>query len=183
MQPSWDERVQAEIQDVDFERFDYTVELDTTSGLIRLRLFPDAAPVHCLNFIGLARSGFYDGLVFHRVIDGFVIQAGCPHGDGTGGPGYRVPAEFNDRPHEPGTLSMARASDPNSAGSQFFICLERIPHLDRQYTVFGQTADEESLEVVKRIGAVETDKNDRPLRNVKINKARVVATPKNTQTA
>jgi len=162
------------IADVDFEKNDYEIELDTNQGTIRLSLDPSAAPGHCRNMIGLAKIGYYDGVTFHRVIKGFMIQGGCPLGTGTGGPGYTIAAEFNSTPHEPGVLSMARTSDPNSAGSQFFICLERVPHLDRQYTAFGRTADAGSLAVVRKIGDVKTDASDRPHAEVKINAARVV---------
>ena len=103
-----------------------------------------------------------------------MIQGGCPSGNGTGGPGYTIKAEFNEKPHEPGVLSMARTSDPNSAGSQFFLCLEKVPYLDRQYTAFGKTADASSLEVVKTIGKVKTGSGDAPLQPVVIKEARVV---------
>lgn len=165
-------------EDVDFEKQTYQISLETNHGTILCDLYPDVAPNHCLNIIGLARSGFYDGIIFHRVIKRFMIQVGCPQGRGTGGPGYEIDAEFNSKPHEPGTLSMARTSDPNSAGSQFFLCLERVPHLDRQYTVFGKTADEESLAVVKKIGDLPTDPNDRPRQEAKIVKATVIVKPK-----
>lgn len=164
--------------DVDFTKNKYQVVLDTTMGQITLDLWPDVAPGHCKNLIGLAKSGFYDGLIFHRVIKGFMIQGGCPQGSGTGGPGYQIQAEFNDRPHLPGVLSMARSSNPNSAGSQFFICLEKVPHLDRQYTAFGKTVDDASLTVVKNIGITPTASGDRPRQDVKITKATVVETPK-----
>ena len=107
-------------------------------GEVLLELFADVAPNHVAGFIKLSEDGFYNGLVFHRVVPGFVVQTGCPKGDGTGGPGYTLDAEFNERPHLSGTLAMARTSDPNSAGSQFYICLAPQPALDRQYTVFGQ---------------------------------------------
>lgn len=168
------DKVDEALKDVDFNANTYQVHLETSKGTIRLNLYPDSAPGHCANIVGLAKTGFYDGLIFHRVIQGFMIQGGCPDGRGTGGPGYHINAEFNDRPHLPGTLSMARASDPNSAGSQFFICLERQGSLDNQYTVFGQTADDESLTVVKEIGDVATDRGDRPNEEVKINSATVV---------
>jgi peptidyl-prolyl cis-trans isomerase B (cyclophilin B) len=128
--------------------------------------------------VALAESGYYDGGCFHRIIKGFMIQGGCPEGTGTGGPGYKIPAEFNKTPHEAGVLSMARTGDPNSAGSQFFICLERVSHLDNQYTAFGRTADAASLDVVKAIGSVRTGGNDRPAEPVIIKKATVVKTPK-----
>jgi cyclophilin family peptidyl-prolyl cis-trans isomerase len=106
-----------------------------------------------------------------------MIQGGCPTGTGTGGPGYTIKAEFNKTKHEPGVLSMARTSDPNSAGSQFFLCLEKVPHLDGQYTAFGKTADADSLAVVQKIGAVATDGSDRPKTPVTIKSAKVVEIP------
>jgi peptidyl-prolyl cis-trans isomerase B (cyclophilin B) len=166
--------VDAATTDLDFENKKYQVEFETNHGTIRLNLWPDVAPEHCRNIIGLTRIGFYDGVIAHRVIPGFVMQAGCPEGTGTGGPGYTIKAEFSDRPHEAGVLSMARTSDPDSAGSQFFICLDRVPHLDNQYTVFGKTADEESLAVVARIGKVPTGPGDRPKEDVKIIKGMVI---------
>jgi len=114
------------------------VKLTTDAGEMLLELFPGDAPKHVEGMLTLIEKGYYNGLTFHRVVRDFVIQGGCPKGDGTGGPGYTLPAEFNKRPHEKGTLAMARTSDPNSAGSQFYICLDRIPHLDNQYTVFGK---------------------------------------------
>ena len=170
--------VDAALEDVDLDANDYIVEFETTQGPIRLELWPNVAPGHCKNLIGLAKIGFYDGIVVHRVIAGFVMQVGCPQGTGTGGPGYTIPQEFNDRLHEAGVLSMARTSDPNSAGSQVFICLDRVPHLDNQYTAFGKTADDESLKTVLKIGTVETDAGDRPLEEVKIVSGKVTATPK-----
>jgi peptidyl-prolyl cis-trans isomerase B (cyclophilin B) len=170
--------LQAAAKAVDLEGFDYEVVLDTSLGAIRLKLDPKVAPGHVRNMVALAESGYYDGGCFHRIIKGFMIQGGCPEGTGTGGPGYKIPAEFNATPHEPGVLSMARTNDPNSAGSQFFICLERVPHLDRQYTAFGKTADDASLQVVKSIGSVRTGGNDRPVEAVVIKKATVVKTPK-----
>ena len=168
--------VDAALEDVDFDKNIYQVEFDTTAGKILVDVYPDVAPGHSCNLIGLAKIGFYDGIIFHRVIPGFVIQAGCPDGRGTGGPGYNIDAEFNDRLHEAGILSMARTSDPNSAGSQFFICMGRVPHLDRQYTVFGKTADDESLKNALSIGDVQTGAGDRPIEDVTINSARVVVT-------
>jgi len=155
----------------------YTAELDTTKGPIRLTFFPDVAPGHVKNFLALAQIGFYNGVAFHRVIKGFMIQGGDPQGTGSGGPGYQIRAEFNDTPHEAGVLSMARTSDPNSAGSQFFLCLERTPHLDRQYTAFGKVADAESLNTVRAIGDVKTDR-ERPVEKVAIRKVTVTEQPK-----
>jgi len=163
---------------IDLATHDYEVTLDTSAGAIRLVFDPVSAPGHVRNMVALAESGFYDGGCFHRVIPGFMIQGGCPQGTGTGGPGYTIPAEFNRTPHEPGVLSMARTNDPNSAGSQFFICLEKVPHLDRQYTAFGRTADQASLDVVKAIGNVRTGAQDRPVERVEIRKATVAKKPK-----
>ncbi len=163
-------------QSIDFKKNKYSVLLDTNMGQIGIEFFPDVAPGHCKNIIALSKVGFYDGLTFHRIVKGFVIQGGCPVGSGVGGPGYTIKAEFNEMPHEPGVLSMARTNDPNSAGSQFFICLERVPYLDRQYTVFGRVSDKESLDVVKKIGAVQTGPQDKPLEPVTIRKATVVET-------
>lgn len=170
--------VQAAQQDIDFNANTYQVEFDTTMGKILLDMYPDVAPGHVKNILGLTKIGFYNGIIFHRVISGFMIQVGCPEGRGTGGPGYTIKQEFNAKLHEPGVLSMARTNDPNSAGSQFFVCLARVPHLDRQYTVFGKTADQPSLDVVLKIGAVQTGAQDRPVKEVKINTAKVIVTPK-----
>ncbi|MED5448109.1 MAG: peptidylprolyl isomerase [Planctomycetota bacterium] len=166
------------LEGVDFETTDYQVELQTSLGSITLDLWADIAPGHCRNLIGLTKIGYYDGIVFHRVIAGFVAQVGCPQGTGTGGPGYTIDAEFNDRLHEAGVLSMARTSDPNSAGSQVFLCLDRVPHLDRQYTAFGKTADDQSLETLLEIGRLATDGQDRPLEEVKIESGRVIESPR-----
>jgi peptidyl-prolyl cis-trans isomerase B (cyclophilin B) len=161
---------------LDFSKFSYQLELDTNHGLIKIDMWPDVAPGHCKNILGLAKVGYYDGLTFHRIVPGFVIQGGCPNGTGTGGPGYTIKAEFNEKPHDPGVLSMARTSDPNSAGSQFFLCLEKVPYLDRQYTAFGKTADTSSLDIVRSIGKVKTGPGDKPLDPVVIKEARVVET-------
>ncbi len=169
--------VTAAIKDVDFDANDYQIELNTNHGRILLDLLPDEAPGHCANLIGLTRIGFYNGVTFHRIIDGFMIQGGCPNGTGTGGPGYTIRAEFNDTPHVPGILSMARSSDPNSGGSQFFICLGAHSHLDKQYTAFGRTADAASMDVVQKIGSLKTDRGDKPLQPVVIESASVICTP------
>ena len=170
--------VEAAQKGLDFAKNKYQLELDTSMGKITLDMLPEVAPGHCKNLLALAQIGYYDGLIFHRVIKGFMIQGGCPLGSGTGGPGYTINAEFNATPHEPGVLSMARTNDPNSAGSQFFICLEKVPHLDRQYTAFGKTANPESLAVVRAIGDVPIGAQDRPRTPVTIKTARVTATPK-----
>lgn len=125
------------------------VRIKTKKGDIVFTFFPDDAPQHSAAFIKLARAGFYDGTSFHRVEPGFVIQGGDPDGNGTGGPGYQLDAEFNDHPHLRGTVAMARSANPNSAGSQFYICLDDARFLDKQYTVFGQT--QQGLDVVDQI--------------------------------
>jgi peptidyl-prolyl cis-trans isomerase B (cyclophilin B) len=114
------------------------VKMTTDRGVVYLELFPEVAPIHVDNFLTLIKKGFYNGLIFHRVERGMLIQGGCPDGNGLGGPGYTIPAEFNFRKHKRGTLSMARANHPDSAGSQFYICLKRMSQLDGKYTVFGQ---------------------------------------------
>jgi peptidyl-prolyl cis-trans isomerase B (cyclophilin B) len=164
-------------ESIDFSKNRYQLELDTSMGTVKLDFWPELAPNHCKNMLGLAMIGFYDNLVFHRVVPGFVIQGGCPNGTGTGGPGYNVDAEFNEESHDPGVLSMARAQDPNSAGSQFFLCLEKVPFLDRQYTAFGKTADDASLAVVQAIGKVKTASGDRPVTDVLIKSAKVLSSP------
>lgn len=127
------------------------VRISTDKGDMVFTFFPDDAPMHSAAFIKLAEDGFYDGLTFHRVEPGFVIQGGDPDGDGTGGPGYRLKAEFNDKPHLRGAVAMARSSNPDSAGSQFYICLNDARFLDKQYTVFGQLADGyETLDQIRR---------------------------------
>ncbi len=130
------------------EKKEAIIELEK-GGKIVIELFPEDAPNTVDNFVKLATSGFYDSLTFHRVVPGFVVQGGDPKGDGTGGPGYRIDAEFNDRPHLTGTVAMARGPDPNSAGCQFYICLAPQPHLDGNYTVFGQVV--EGMESVQKI--------------------------------
>lgn len=169
-------KVEDAVKDVDFRNKNYQIQLETSQGTIKLDLDTAAAPRHCRNMIGLAKSGYYDGLIFHRVIKGFMIQGGCPSGSGTGGPGYQIDNEFNKIRHEPGVLSMARSQDPNSAGSQFFVCLESQPQLDGQYTAFGKTSDVASLQVVRDIGNTPTGRNDRPNQDVVINKAIVIET-------
>ena len=139
----------------------------TDGSVMKAELYPEVAPNTVNNFISLFKKGFYDGLVFHRVIRGFMIQGGDPQGTGMGGPGYSIKGEFtyngfsNDLKHTPGVLSMARAMDPNSAGSQFFIMHETSPHLDGQYAAFGKVTD--GLDVVNKIAEVPTDYSDRPL--------------------
>ena len=135
--------------------------------IFKAELYPEIAPNTVNNFISLINSHFYDGLIFHRVIAGFMIQGGCPEGTGMGGPGYNIAGEFtdngfkNDLKHTPGVLSMARAAHPDSAGSQFFVMHQTSPHLDGQYAAFGKVI--EGMEVVNRIAEVPTDYSDRPL--------------------
>ncbi len=131
------------------------VRIATAHGDIVFGFFPDEAPLHSAAFIKLADAGFYDGLTFHRVEPGFVVQGGDPKGDGTGGPGYNLNAEFNAHPHVRGTVAMARSSRPDSAGSQFYICLDDARFLDGQYTVFGQmTEGFDALDAIKRGDAI-----------------------------
>ena len=143
-----------------------TIKL-ANGGIIKAELYPEVAPNTVNNFISLIKKGFYDGLTFHRVVPGFVIQGGCPKGNGTGGPGYVIKGEFsnngfvNSLKHERGVLSMARANVPNSAGSQFFIMVEDSSFLDKEYAAFGKVV--EGLEEVDRIVAVDRDFNDKPL--------------------
>lgn len=137
------------------------------SSIFEAELYPDIAPNTVNNFISLVKKGFYDGLIFHRVIKGFMIQGGDPQGTGMGGPGYSIKGEFsnngftNDLKHTPGVLSMARAMDPDSAGSQFFIMHETSPHLDGSYAAFGKVIN--GLDVINTIADVRTDWNDRPM--------------------
>ncbi|MEZ6130339.1 MAG: peptidylprolyl isomerase [Planctomycetaceae bacterium] len=177
MTKSYQPEVKEVLKTIDFEANRYQIEFNTNHGRILLDLLPDVAPGHCGNMIALTKIGYYDGLSFHRIIGGFMIQGGCPAGTGTGGPGYTINAEFNNTPHVEGVLSMARTSDPNSAGSQFFICLGAHTHLDNQYTAFGRTADDASMDVVRKLGSLETDRGDRPKSPAKIETARVLETP------
>ena len=133
---------------------DLQARIVTPKGEIVFTFFPNDAPATVTSFVKLARNGFYNGLTFHRVEPGFVIQGGCPLGTGTGGPGYRLKAEFNDRLHDAGAVAMARAQSPDSAGSQFYICLEPAHFLDHQYTVFGQVKS--GLDVARRIAVGDT---------------------------
>jgi cyclophilin family peptidyl-prolyl cis-trans isomerase/predicted GIY-YIG superfamily endonuclease len=128
--------------------------IHTAKGDIVFTFYPHQAPVHSAAFIKLARAGFYDGLTFHRVVPGFVVQGGCPKGTGTGGPGYTLDAEFSDLAHVRGTVAMARSADPNSAGSQFYVCLDDARFLDREYTVFGQTTAGQDVVDAIRVGDV-----------------------------
>ena len=145
-----------------------TIEMEN-GGVIKAELYPETAPNTVNNFISLIKKGFYDGVIFHRVISGFMIQGGDPDGNGSGGPGYSIKGEFasngftkNNLKHTKGVLSMARTMRPNSAGSQFFIMHEKAPHLDREYAAFGKVT--EGIGVVDAIAGTECDYNDRPLK-------------------
>jgi peptidylprolyl isomerase len=128
-----------------------TLLLETSQGSVTIALRPDLAPNHCARIKELAREKFYDGIVFHRVIDGFMAQTGCPQGTGTGGSGQNLSSEFNDEPHVRGTTSMARAASPDSADSQFFICFDDTPFLNGEYTVWGKVVDGmENVDKIKR---------------------------------
>jgi peptidylprolyl isomerase len=145
-----------------------TMILETTKGKVTIAMRPDLAPNHVKRIKELVRQGFYDGIVFHRVIDGFMAQTGCPHGTGTGGSGQKLNAEFNKEPHVRGTVSMARAQDPNSGDSQFFICFADASFLDGQYTAWGN--------VVEGMDNVDKIKRGEPVRDAdKIVKARMGA--------
>ena len=143
-----------------------TITMDN-GDVMKAELYPEIAPNTVNNFISLVKKGFYDGLIFHRVINGFMIQGGCPDGTGMGGPGYSIKGEFtqnrfkNDLKHTAGVLSMARAMHPNSAGSQFFIMHKKAPHLDGAYAAFGKIT--EGMDVVNKIAEVATDYSDKPL--------------------
>ena len=149
----------------------------STGDIMKIELYPDIAPKTVENFVSLVSKGFYDGLIFHRVINGFMIQGGDPEGTGMGGPGYSIPGEFaqngfeNSLKHTEGVISMARSMDPNSAGSQFFIMHKTSPHLDGSYAAFGKVI--EGLDVVDKIATVKTDWSDRPLVNQVMEKVTV----------
>lgn len=153
-----------------------TFEMEN-GDLIKAELYPEIAPNTVNNFISLINDKFYDGLIFHRVISGFMIQGGCPNGNGMGGPGYSIQGEFshngiaNDLAHTAGVLSMARAMNPNSAGSQFFIMHKDAPHLDGEYAAFGKVI--EGMDVVNKIAAAMTDYSDRPIEPQKMAKVTV----------
>lgn len=152
---------------------------------IKIELYPNKAKNTVNNFIELVSKGFYDGLIFHRIIAGFMIQGGDPQGSGMGGPGYHIPGEFksngydNDLSHERGVISMARAQNPDSAGSQFFIMHKDAPHLNGQYAAFGRVI--EGMDTVDLIASVKTNRQDRPLNEQKINKASVELYDYNTE--
>ena len=150
-----------------------TAIIETKFGNMELRFFPDVAPNHVNNFIELAKKGFYDGTLFHRVIPNFMIQGGDPNSKeadrskhGSGGPGHTLKAEFNNKPHKRGVLSMARAANPDSAGSQFFICVADAPFLNQKYTVFGEVTS--GMEVADKIVSQPRDSKDNPLERIEM---------------
>ena len=154
-----------------------TIEMED-GGVMKLELYPEVAPQSVRNFVHLVQQGFYDGLIFHRVIPGFMIQGGDPQGTGTGGPGYAIRGEFaangfkkNNLKHTRGVLSMARAMNPNSAGSQFFVMHADAPHLDGQYAAFGKVT--EGMEAVDAVAAAETGYQDRPVTDQRMKKVTV----------
>lgn len=154
-----------------------TIEMEN-GDIMKAELYPEIAPNTVNNFISLIKSGYYDGLIFHRVIKGFMIQGGCPDGTGMGGPGYDIKGEFsqngfkNDLKHTEGVLSMARAMHPDSAGSQFFIMHQDAPHLDGSYAAFGHVVN--GIEVVDEIANVATDWNDKPRTPVVMEKVEII---------
>ena len=154
-----------------------TIEMKD-GGIIKIELYPDKAPNTVYNFISLVKKGFYNGLIFHRVIKGFMIQGGCPDGTGLGGPGYTIKGEFaqngfsNDLKHTEGVISMARSMMPDSAGSQFFIMHKKAPHLDGAYAAFGKVT--EGIEVVDKIAETPTDMQDKPIEDQIIKTIRLV---------
>jgi len=145
-----------------------TIEMENGDKMTA-ELYPEIAPITCENFEKLIKQGFYDGLIFHRVIPGFMIQGGCPNGNGMGGPGWNIKGEFshngveNNLKHTTGVLSMARSMRPDSAGSQFFIMVADAPHLDGEYAAFGKLTDQSSIDVARSIVTVRRDWNDKPL--------------------
>jgi peptidylprolyl isomerase len=143
-----------------------TLIMDTSKGAVTIALRPDLAPGHVARIKELAREGFYDGVVFHRVIDGFMAQTGCPHGRGTGGSGRKLKAEFSAEKHKRGTVSMARTQDPDSGDSQFFICFAEAPWLDRQYTVWGEVVD--GMEAVDTIEKGEPPRQPDSIRSMRV---------------
>ena len=143
-----------------------TLLLETSKGAVVIKLRPDLAPTHVARIKALARQGFYDGLKFHRVIDGFMAQTGCPQGTGTGGSGNKLKAEFSPEKHVRGTVSMARSSDPNSGDSQFFICFAEAPWLNKQYTAWGQVI--EGMENIDKINKGEPPKSPDKIVSVKV---------------
>ena len=153
-----------------------TFEMEN-GDVMKVELYPEVAPNTVNNFISLVNKGFYDGLIFHRVINGFMIQGGCPNGTGMGGPGYSIAGEFaqngfdNQLKHEPGVISMARAMNPDSAGSQFFIMHKNSPHLDGAYAAFGKII--EGMDVVNKIAETDTDFRDKPVTDQKMKKVTV----------
>jgi len=155
----------------DGKKVEYVATLDTDDGVIEIEFFPAHAPKHVRSFIALIKAGYHDGLIFHRCIRGFMNQGGCPQGNGRGGPGYALPAEFNSIKHEKGILSAARSQDPDSAGSQFFLCVADAPFLDGKYTVFGRVT--KGMDVLDKIVERSPPGSERPNPPCKVKKATV----------
>jgi peptidyl-prolyl cis-trans isomerase B (cyclophilin B) len=157
---------------------DIRARIDTTAGAMTFEFLPDKAPGHVENFVKLAEKGFYDGTGFHRVIKGFMIQGGCPKGDGTGGPGYTIKAEFNDVHHSRGVLSMARSQSPDSAGCQFFVCHGDAGFLDGKYTAFGRLVEgDDVLEKIATAPVQPGGEKSKPVTPVKITKVTIQRPP------
>ena len=178
VKPSEETKKVSEVKEAQAVKKPAKAILVTSLGTIEFTFLTDKAPNTCANFIKLAQTNFYDGVTFHRVIPNFMIQSGCPNSKkgakgipGTGGPGYNIKAEFNDTKHVPGIVSMARSTDPDSAGSQFFICVNTCPHLDGKYTAFGKVT--KGYDVVEKISKVETGAMDKPIEDVVIKSIRV----------
>ena len=151
--------------------------IETNKGTIKAELFMDLCPITAGNFVKLAKNGYYNGVIFHRIIDGFMIQGGDPTGTGRGGPGYNIQDEFHPslRHSSEGIFSMANTGQPNTGGSQFFITLAPTPFLDDKHSVFGRVI--EGIEIVRSMGKVQTDSNDRPLQEVRMDRVSIIETP------
>jgi cyclophilin family peptidyl-prolyl cis-trans isomerase len=174
VQPFYSQKVKVDVRPTKAGAVRYQVLMKTNHGDVRLSLDDEAAPCSVRNFVTLIRKDFYSGLKFHRVIKGFMIQGGDPKGDGTGGPGYTIPAEFSrTRQHKPGALAMARTQHPHTAGSQFYVCLGSPRHLDGQYTIFGQVVEGQS--VIDAIGALPVGAADKPTKDAVMTSLTLIA--------
>lgn len=169
--PGWHGTVKQPAKATFDPKKDYFATLKTTLGEITLKFYPDVAPQHVTSFINLCEIGYYDGAPFHRIIPGFMMQGGDPSGSGTGGPGYKMKQEFSKKPHVKGTLSAARTPDPDSAGSQFFICFKKADFLDNQYTVFGEVVS--GIEVVEEYEKIGSPGAGTPKKDTKIDSTSV----------
>jgi len=169
--PGWHSTVKQPAKATFDPKKDYFATLKTTFGDITLKFRPDLAPQHVTSFINLCEIGYYDGAPFHRIIPGFMMQGGDPTGSGSGGPGYKMKQEFNKTPHVKGTLSAARTPDPDSAGSQFFLCFKKADFLDNQYTVFGEVCG--GIELLEKYEAIGSPGAGTPKQQTKIESATV----------